>query len=75
MGWRHKENFVSKGDLTRLGEIVRALHGTRLPVGLFIPFERAWMAVKEFIETDGRLPSSIEWIANNDLPPNTFPPP
>jgi hypothetical protein len=31
------------------------------------------MAVKEFIETDGGLPSSIEWIANNDLPPNTFP--
>jgi hypothetical protein len=32
-------------------------------------------AVKEFIETDGALPKSIEWIANRDLPPNTFPEP
>jgi hypothetical protein len=69
------ETFTSVGDLTRLKEIVRAQHGTQLPVGLFIPFEEAWKAVKEFIKTDGRLPTSIEWIANKDLPPNTFPPP
>jgi hypothetical protein len=61
--------------LTRLREWVRSLHDTPLPVGLFIPFEQAWKAVKEFIETDGQLPKSIEWIANRDLPPNTFPDP
>jgi hypothetical protein len=32
-------------------------------------------AVKEFIETGGALPTSIEWIANSDLPENTFPDP
>ena len=32
-------------------------------------------ALKEFIETDGALPKSIEWIANKDLPPGTFPDP
>jgi hypothetical protein len=69
------ETFSSVGDLSRLDEIFRANHGTKLPVGLFIPFEEAWHAVKEFIETDGQLPRSIEWIANKDLPPNTFPPP
>ena len=74
-GGGHRETFSSKGDLRRLGELVRSLHDTPLPVGLFIPFETAWKAVKEFIETDGALPKSIEWIANRDLPPNTFPDP
>jgi immunity protein Imm1 of predicted polymorphic toxin system len=70
-----KEIYSSKGDLARLGERVRTMHDTVLPIGLFIPFEKAWTAVKEFIETDGKLPGSIEWIANRDLPPNTFPDP
>lgn len=70
-----QEAFTSFSDLNRLGEFVRTLHRDKMPVGLFIPFEDAWKAVKEFIETDGQLPRSIEWIANKDLPPNTFPPP
>jgi hypothetical protein len=32
-------------------------------------------AVKEFIETDGELPKSIEWIADPDIPPGAFPDP
>ena len=70
-----KQTFNSKGDLSRLKEIVYSYHDTPLPVGLFIPFEAAWKGVKEFIETDGELPKGIEWIANRDLPPNTFPDP
>jgi hypothetical protein len=42
-------------------------------IGLFVPFESAWRAVKDFIESDGELPTSIEWIASRDLPPGTFP--
>src|SRR5215813_11001499 len=30
-------------------------------------------AVKEFMETDGKLPNSIKWIANRHLPRGTFP--
>lgn len=56
-GGGHEQVFSSKGDLGRLREWVRGLHGTPLPVGLFIPFEVAWKAVKEFIETEGELPS------------------
>jgi len=74
-GGGYRETFSSKGDLTRLKEWVCSLHDTPLPVGLFIPFRKAWIAVKEFIETDGELPKGIEWIANRDLPPNTFPDP
>ena len=65
----------SRGDLSRLREWVRNLHGTLLPVGLFVPFDVAWPAVKEFLETEGELPTSIEWIAGRDLPPDAFPEP
>lgn len=64
--------YYSKGDLSRLREWVRTLHGDPMPVGLFIPYERAWVAVKEFLETDGARSSGIEWISAEDLPPNTF---
>jgi hypothetical protein len=43
--------YSSKRDLRRLREWVRSTHDTLLPIGLFVPFEVAWLAVKEFIET------------------------
>src|SRR5262252_8639295 len=61
-GGGHQEAYSSKGDLGRLREWVRTLHGDPMPVGLYIPFKHAWKAVKQFIETDGQLPKSIEWI-------------
>jgi hypothetical protein len=75
-GGGFQETFTSKGDMSRLRELVYTLHDTPLPVGLFIPFAMAWPAVKEFIETDGvTCPTSIAWVANKDLPANTFPDP
>jgi hypothetical protein len=70
---RQKYSYAPKGDFSRLGEFVESLHGTPLSVGLFVSFPKAWKAVKEFMETDGELPTSIEWIATRDLPPETFP--
>ena len=40
----------------------------------FIPPDLAWRAVKEFIETDGTLPRTIEWLSSAELPEHTFPP-
>jgi Immunity protein Imm1 len=74
-GGGYRDAFTSKGDMSRLREIVRTKQGDPMPIGLFIPFAEAWKAVKEFIETDGELPKSIAWVANKDLPPNTFPDP
>lgn len=74
-GGGYREHFTSKGDMTRLKEWVRTLQGDLRPIGLFVPFPTAWKAVKEFMETDGQLPKSIEWVPNNDLPANTFPDP
>ena len=74
-GGGFNENHSSKGNLSLLQKWVRTLQNDPMPVGLFIPYATAWKAVKEFIETDGKLPKSIEWIANRDLPPNTFPDP
>ncbi len=74
-GGRLKETYYSKGDLRRLREWVRTVHGDLMPIGLYIPFETAWTAVKEFIERDGALPKSIEWIADRDVSDDAFPDP
>ena len=71
---RSKIDLNSKGDLSRLGEFVRSMHGDRISAGLFIPIDAAWLAVREFMELDGELPKSVEWIASKDLPPEAFPP-
>jgi hypothetical protein len=72
---RQGSSYSPKGDMARLLEFVDSLHESPLSVGLFIPFSKAWRAVKEFMETDGELPTSIEWIADRDLPKEAFPVP
>ena len=72
---RRRITYNSRGDFSRLREFVHNTEGFLLSKGLFIPFETAWNAVKQFIETDGELPTSIEWIARHHLPPGTFPDP
>ena len=67
--------FYSKGDLKRLHEWTRTMHGDLMPIGLFIPFEAAWKAIKDFLKTDGALPKSIAWAAGRDLPADAFPDP
>jgi hypothetical protein len=57
LGGRYADMFSSKGNMTRIREWVRSTHGDPLPIGLFIPFVPAYQAVKEFIETDGELPT------------------
>ena len=70
-----RQDWFSRGDTTRLREWVRTLHNDPMPVGLYIPFAEAWKAVKEFMETEGQLPTSIAWIMGDDLPEGTFPDP
>jgi hypothetical protein len=74
-GGGNKLTYFSKGDLTRILENVWSFHDLPLPVGLFISFDQAWIAVKEFVETDGELPKAIVWVADHDLPPGAFPQP
>ena len=75
VGGGHMEGYCSKGDVGRFGEWVRSTHDTPLPIALFVPFSEAWKAVREFMETEGQLPKSIEWVKGTDLPPGTFPDP
>jgi hypothetical protein len=75
VGGGYSDAYASAGNLSRLREWVRTLQGDIMPVGLYIPFETAWLAVKEFMQTDGELPKSIEWVAVSSLPENTFPVP
>ena len=74
-GGERRRDYSSRGDLRRLHKWVWTRHGSLMPIGLFIPFERAWLAVKEFLETDGALPQSITWIDGDDLPADAFPDP
>lgn len=67
-----KDEFSSKGDLTRLREWVPTHQGGRVPVGLFVPFPAAWAAVKEFLSTGGERPRSIQWIDDGELPADSF---
>ena len=69
------ETHYSKGDLQRLHAWVKTMHGDLMPIGLFIPFEWAWRAVKEFLEPGGALPRSIWRIASRDIPAGAFPDP
>ena len=68
-----REFFVSKGNLQRRLEWVQTPQGTPLSIGLFVPIENGWAAVKQFIESKGALPTAIEWMAAADLPSDTFP--
>jgi immunity protein Imm1 of predicted polymorphic toxin system len=72
-GGGHRKGYFSRGDLRRLREWAETRQGDLLPAGLFIPFDDAWRAVKEFIERDGALPECIEWVEGKDLPLGTFP--
>lgn len=69
---RQPLDCYSKGDMSRIKEWLRTLQDDLRPIGLFIPYAKAWPAVKEFMERDGELPTSIEWVDGKDLPPNTF---
>jgi hypothetical protein len=73
--WGGERAYYSRGDLKRLREWVETVHGDIMPIGLYIPFENAWTAVKEFMERDGALPESIAWVAADDLPADAFPDP
>src|SRR3954471_8458657 len=70
-----KEDLYSKGDLSRLMRWTETRHGDVWPIGLFIPFESAREAIKEFMQRDGALPTSIAWIASKDIPQEAFPDP
>jgi hypothetical protein len=66
---RRLDRYCSVGDLRRLRQFMVSLQGNPYSLGLFIPFEQAFRAVKEFIESDGELPTSIEWISGEGFPP------
>lgn len=63
----------SKGDLRLRLNWVWSKYGTPLSAGFFVPIDRAWVAVKQFIQADGALPNAIEWVDERELPADTFP--
>ena len=68
-------SYYSVGDPKMFRTLVKATQVSRMPMGLFIPFEQALKAVVEFIQTNGARPKCIEWIAPSELPEGSFPEP
>jgi immunity protein Imm1 of predicted polymorphic toxin system len=68
-------SYYSVGDPKMFRTLVKATQVSRMPLGLFIPFEQALKAVVEFIQTNGARPKCIEWIAPSELPEGSFPEP
>ena len=68
-------SHYSRGDLSRRLEFVKTGDGDLLSVGLFISFEKAWLAVEDFMNSAGSLSKRIEWVSIRDLPTDTFPEP
>jgi len=73
-GARHREHWYSKGDPAKWRQWVEIRQQDLMSAAMFIPFEAAWLAVKEFIERDGALPNSIEWVSLDELPIFAFRP-
>jgi hypothetical protein len=71
-GGGSSEIRYSKGNLDFLQEQVETLHGDKVPAGLFISFDLAWAAVREFMAKDGELPGNIPWISANELSADVF---
>ena len=79
--WYHRDgiedgmNLYSRGDMSKMGSYMRTLHDDPMPLGLFIPFEKAFLAVEDFINGEGKLSERIEWVPAHELPLNAFPDP
>jgi hypothetical protein len=61
-----KHDWLSLGDRTKLGEVV-CPDDWEASAGLFVPKERAWLAIRDFCETGRRSPQ-IDWIKPGDVP-------
>jgi len=61
------ETWLSLQDADRLGEVIECSDEWYASVGLFLPRERAWLAIKDFCDT-GRRCNDIQWIRPVDLP-------
>jgi hypothetical protein len=68
-----KESFSSKGSEGLLWYWFRDNQDNAVSFGLTVPFKKAWEAVSEFLESDGKLPKSIDWIKDEDIPRGVIP--
>jgi hypothetical protein len=60
------DTWLSLGDPSRLAEMV-CPDDWQASAGLFVPAEKAWLAIHEFCRTGGRS-SEVAWIRPEDVP-------
>ena len=59
--------WLSLGDETKLLEVAQCNDEWYVSVGLFLPKEKAWLAVKEFCLTGGMSPE-VQWMPAAKIP-------
>ncbi len=58
---------LSLGDRSLLSQMTTLDDRQPYPIGLFIPFELAWLAFRDFIQEPTRVTSAVPWINGVDL--------
>jgi hypothetical protein len=70
-----ESGYASKGDMRFLKTFLRTKHDDLRPLSFFIPFDKAWLAVEDFMTGDGARSSRIEWVPMSELAGTIFPDP
>ena len=68
-----RENYFCLWNKDLIGQTFLSRHDEEYSRALVIPFDRSFELVKEFLEQDGKLPTSISWTSEYDLPDEAFP--
>jgi len=61
-------NHVSLGNPEKLQTYVDVIDDAVTLEGLFLPPALAWLAVRDFIELEGRKSEKISWLHEDDIP-------
>lgn len=64
---RVQGEWLSIEDDQRLSETVESSDEWYASIGLFLPKEKAWLAIENFLKT-GEMSEEIKWISSEDMP-------
>jgi hypothetical protein len=67
IGERSRDEYLSCHDRARLAEVAECGDEWYASVGLFLPKEKAWAAIEEFMRS-GRRTGAVEWIRSTEIP-------
>lgn len=67
--YKNKQDWLSVYDKERLDDVAETADEIYVSIGLFLPKELAWIAIKDFL-SDGALSKSVNWKHPEIIPEN-----